>query len=445
MSDLLRAARCLALDELAARTCELLTRQGIPVLLIKGPVTVRYLYAAAPEQRTYSDVDLLVSPDRFDAAQAALATAGYRWRCDGLRPDESPDYETSWHAAELDITVDLHRGFHGVGDNQAFWTAVWAERAHLEVARLTVDVPGPVATAMMVALHAAAPATSAKPLRDLVSAIGVFDPLTWSDAATVAERVGAAGSFRAGLELVEEGRAVAAGLDLRAPVTADHWLAGRRSSRVSVHLAAVLQPSGAGGRMRFVLSKTFPSRAFLRLHDPRVRGGRVALARGYGRRWRTIVAGLPRAVIEVRQARRSVRARSTTRQSVITTVPRRVHRLVRLVAHGDLGTARAFLWAVRSLRLTRRRLAGGITEVNLTCPPALDATARSAVSAALRWRHATCLESSLLRQRFDAAAGRERDVIVGVTGPATGFRAHAWLDGDPQRADDFHEITRFSP
>lgn len=62
--------------------------------------------------------------------------------------------------------------------------------------------------------------------------------------------------------------------------------------------------------------------------------------------------------------------------------------------------------------------------------------------AVLRLRGATCLERSLVLQRFDAAAGRARVLIVGVTGPGDGFRAHAWLDGDRQGDTELREIVR---
>ena len=42
----------------------------------------------------------------------------------------------------------------------------------------------------------------------------------------------------------------------------------------------------------------------------------------------------------------------------------------------------------------------------------------------------SCLVRAIVVQAWEAAHGRHRDLIVGVTG-ATDFRAHAWLDGDP--------------
>jgi hypothetical protein len=48
----------------------------------------------------------------------------------------------------------------------------------------------------------------------------------------------------------------------------------------------------------------------------------------------------------------------------------------------------------------------------------------------------TCLVNSIVVQAWEAAHGRRRDLVIGITG-LDGFRAHAWLEGDPvPEADD---------
>ena len=55
---------------------------------------------------------------------------------------------------------------------------------------------------------------------------------------------------------------------------------------------------------------------------------------------------------------------------------------------------------------------------------------------ALRRWHESCLVNSIVLQAWEAAHGRRRDLVVGVTGPDR-FHAHAWLQGDPiPPADD---------
>jgi hypothetical protein len=116
-----------------------------------------------------------------------------------------------------------------------------------------------------------------------------------------------------------------------------------------------------------------------------------------------------------------------------------------LPAAADL---RAALWTHRALRQAHRRLAQGETrQIRLSRPPALPASAIRGVEAILRRRKHTCLEGALVRQRWLAAHGVMCDVVVGVTAPAAGFSAHAWLDrADSRAVTQRHvEITRLAP
>jgi len=55
----------------------------------------------------------------------------------------------------------------------------------------------------------------------------------------------------------------------------------------------------------------------------------------------------------------------------------------------------------------------------------------------------TCLVRAAVRQAWDAAHGRRRDLIIGVRSPGADFQAHAWLDGDPPcHEDGFTELLR---
>jgi len=78
----------------------------------------------------------------------------------------------------------------------------------------------------------------------------------------------------------------------------------------------------------------------------------------------------------------------------------------------------------------------------VTAPPTTRPVDRRAVLAVLRARGASCLQRSVVLQRFDAAAGRRRALILAVSPPGDGFRAHAWLDGDPEPDTGLHEIAR---
>ena len=111
----------------------------------------------------------------------------------------------------------------------------------------------------------------------------------------------------------------------------------------------------------------------------------------------------------------------------------------------DIATLRAAWWTDRALRRARGDLRDGeLREVRLPAPPRLPPAAERGVHAVLRRRGHSCLERSLVLQRWLAAHGDARDVVIGTTGVA-GFKAHAWLDGDEEGAARFVELSRLPP
>jgi hypothetical protein len=109
----------------------------------------------------------------------------------------------------------------------------------------------------------------------------------------------------------------------------------------------------------------------------------------------------------------------------------------------DVATLRAAFWTVRAARRARRQLRAGLTEVDLPRAPRLPSSAERGVTHML-WRRAEpCLVSATVRQAWYAAQGLPRDLVIGVTSPRAGFRAHAWLDGDPPCHEErYHELVR---
>ena len=105
---------------------------------------------------------------------------------------------------------------------------------------------------------------------------------------------------------------------------------------------------------------------------------------------------------------------------------------------------RAAFWALRARRIARRVVwAGDLTQpVELPPSPAVPADAVSAVAIVLRYTRATCLVSSLVMQHWLRDHGEMVDVVIGVTSPRDGFRAHAWLDRPGDWSDDYTEVHR---
>ena len=101
-------------------------------------------------------------------------------------------------------------------------------------------------------------------------------------------------------------------------------------------------------------------------------------------------------------------------------------------------------WAFVALRRTRAQLTwDGLNRLRLPPPPPLPEYARRGVVSVLARLRATCLMEAVILQQWDAAHGRRRDLVIGVTAPSEGFQAHAWLDGDlPCHEERFRELVR---
>jgi hypothetical protein len=88
----------------------------------------------------------------------------------------------------------------------------------------------------------------------------------------------------------------------------------------------------------------------------------------------------------------------------------------------------------------------GIEGIEVPTPPPLPDSAGRGVLAVLGRLDNTCLERCFVLQRWDAAHGREREVIIGVVGPSSEFKAHAWLEGEPDGvAGVYEELLRVAP
>lgn len=107
--------------------------------------------------------------------------------------------------------------------------------------------------------------------------------------------------------------------------------------------------------------------------------------------------------------------------------------LVRTARRRGRPGLRVALWCGWSWHRVRRQLARtGLDRVRLAAPPPGTADDHGILLAVLRRVDATCLERSLVRQRWYAAQRVSRTLVIGVIAPSAGFRAHAWLDGDPE-------------
>lgn len=93
------------------RALSVLQEAGIPAVVLKGAAAARYY--PRPEDRCMGDVDLLVQPQDFRRAYAALTAAGYVAR-------QTPDwfYRHIGLHGESGVEVELHRHFSSSDDRR---------------------------------------------------------------------------------------------------------------------------------------------------------------------------------------------------------------------------------------------------------------------------------------------------------------------------------------
>lgn len=114
----------------------------------------------------------------------------------------------------------------------------------------------------------------------------------------------------------------------------------------------------------------------------------------------------------------------------------------------SLAELRAAAWAARAVRSSRRQLRrSGYVGLKLPDVPDLPTSASRGVDAVLRRLSPTCLERAVVLQRWRAAHGDLRAVVVGVRGTGDEFRAHAWLDDESPELEEseYRELVRLSP
>jgi hypothetical protein len=426
------AARTLALDLTTGEVVRALDGAGIYCMLLKGPVLARRLYGNVPGIRNYGDIDLLVPPENFGGAGRVLASLGFEDDRKRIRASEAARLQARpWRrSGDTSVTVDLHRGFHYVIDRSAWWDLLSQHRETILVEGQRVAIPGRAGCAAITALHAARPGSPAKPVEDLCRALALFDDEVWRQAADLAAAVGAAGAFAAALSRQSAGAELAAHLGLAVSDQVG-WFSAISCQRGTEALSFTIQPASWAVRAQRMRDVAFPSRAALSGGWPMAARGQYGLAAVYLGRLCVLAARLPSLLLAWHRASRA-RHRSSPPAARRARRDATHGRCLRIRPRAIAGTS---WWTLRMWWRVHRGLDGDIRRRGVRAAPALlpappTAHSRRAAQLTLACCQATCLERALLRQARAAGAGIPRDVIVGVTAPATGFRAHAWLDGD---------------
>jgi hypothetical protein len=440
----LRAAFTLALDVEAARVIRHFEGVRLAAVLLKGPAVVAYLYPQDADQRAYVDIDLLVSPPSFAAACSALRDLGY----ENLHIDGSPmvgagQFEWPWRLAEdkgswgqPGLVVDLHRGFHGVGAPERFWEMLHASAGTLRVAGADVKVPDKSGCALILALHAWLAPPDGRPIEDLSRALEEFGDDIWAQAGSMASACDASGPFAAGLSKLDAGRDLMTRLDISRAAPPVVWMRSGGEMTSGVGLLELIEVPGWSKRLARLPRLAVPGKEFMRewarLHPVGEPPRPPAVPRAYLLRSMAAVKAAPALLVHMRKSAQAAAASGWQSASKLPTPGKGVTSR----GSGALQAARLVVWAWRAHGEVHRRLphTGLDGEMLMPAPPRAamltDVEGDRAVRSVLGLRRASCLEEALVRQAWLSGRGTPRDIVIGVTAPSDGFRAHAWLEGD---------------
>jgi Uncharacterised nucleotidyltransferase len=299
------AVQTLTVDALAVEVSSILAAEGIPNLLLKGPVLGRTLYddGTLPP---YRDCDILVAEACLIPAGAALRSAGFE--CDFDERDAHAlinPHAQYWRRPPSRLLVDLHWMLDGVrADSETLWREFSSGSEPMPFHHTTVQAPSRSRIALLVALHAAQHGRQrAKPLEDLQRALDRFEPAVWEEANRLATRLQASEAFAAGLSLLEAGGRLAAGLELRANPGAELAARLQRPTRGAAAVGRVLDTPGARGKARALLALAFPPVSYMRYSFALARRGRAGLVAAYTQRLLARGRQLPAAARAVRSSR----------------------------------------------------------------------------------------------------------------------------------------------
>jgi Uncharacterised nucleotidyltransferase len=298
----------LAIEAATAEIVRAFGNGGVRSIVLKGPALVRWLYADEGA-RSSTDVDVLVSPRAFDRAEEVLMELGYELRSlEGISHDRPWNAHT-WHGPR-GIGVDLHRALVGVGASpDDAWHVLTAELETMRMVGTPVEVLGPTARALHVALHAAQHGIRyPKALSDLERALELLPPATWRHAAELAVRLDAVPAFSAGLRLLPAGAAFVDSIALSKPETVEAVLLASSPPQTAGGFEWLARVPGVRAKTQLMVRKLFPPRPWLRAWSPLARRGTLGLVAAYAWRplWVLLHAGP--GFLAWRRARRRARS-----------------------------------------------------------------------------------------------------------------------------------------
>jgi hypothetical protein len=301
------AARELLLEATTAEIVGRFAAAGVGHVVLKGPVLRDRLFPRGDDHVSV-DVDVLVAPGDWAAAETQLAELGFEPLLLDIIPGDRPNHARPYVRATGGPSVDLHRTLLGAeAPAPVVWSVLDRETEPAMLVGKPIRALNPAGQLLHVALHAAQNgAEDARTLRYLTRCIEISGEQQTADALRIATAIEATDAFALGLSLVPTGQALNRRFGIKpsasvltalraasAPNTAHavEWFATRRTYR---------------DRARFVVHKIFPPAAYMESSYPSAhsRGG---LLLAYPTRWLWLASQLAPSLKAWTEARRASR------------------------------------------------------------------------------------------------------------------------------------------
>lgn len=200
------------LEAMAASVARRLDAEGLRHLVLKGPVTNRWLYGG-PDKRAFGDIDLLVDPVRLRDADDVLVAMGF----DNFHRHQlgvyRPQHESTWSRGSH--VLDVHTRLAGVPARRAeeAFRLFYEARESLVLHGQQVWHLDEPARCLHLALHVAQSRRDERALNDLE--LGLHKGASaWQAAAELAQQIEAVPAFRHGLGRLPTGRTMLRHLSL---------------------------------------------------------------------------------------------------------------------------------------------------------------------------------------------------------------------------------------
>ncbi len=240
-------AYLLGLEALALNVVSAFRDHDVDALVMKGPVTNRWLYGGALTRR-FGDIDILVPPASHAAAGAVLT--GLHFRNDHARVlgIHRPDYEASWSPTSGVGSIDLHTRIAGIPAARAddAWRRLRADAVDFALHGQVVATLNETARTMLLALHAARSRADSRAQDDLDVGLTTLPEALWRAAAGLALELDAGACFSLGLRRSVRGRALAEFLDFPKTPSLESLLLEREAPQEAKVIAGRMtaHPSG---------------------------------------------------------------------------------------------------------------------------------------------------------------------------------------------------------